>query len=109
MNIPKAFISYRWESEEHRAWVRGFATELRAAGIDATLDQWHLVPGDQLPGFMERSIRESDYVLIICTPGYKAKADMRSGGVGYEGDIMTGEVALSQEHRKFIPIPRMGE
>jgi hypothetical protein len=27
-----------------------------------------VVPGDQWPLFMERSIRENDFILIICTP-----------------------------------------
>src|SRR5579862_8142587 len=64
--------------------------------------------GDQLPEFMERSVRESDFVLIICTPTYKAKSDNRTGGVGYEGHSITAEVFQSQNHRKFIPIFRSG-
>jgi len=55
---------------------------------------------------MESAVRENDYVLIICTPRYKEKADNRSGGVGYEGDIMTAEVMTKQNHRKFIPLLR---
>jgi hypothetical protein len=62
------------------------------------------MPGDQLPQFMERSIRSNDLVLIICTPRYKDKSDRRVGGVGYEGDIMTAEVLTLQNQRKFIPI-----
>ena len=41
---------------------------------------------------MEREIRDNDYDLTICTTQYKEKSDKRIGGVGYEGDIMTGEV-----------------
>ena len=103
---PRAFISYSWEDSDHQNWIRDFATRLRADGVDVTLDQWHTVPGDQLPAFMESAVRENDYVLIVCTPRYKEKADSRSGGVGYEGDIMTAEVMTSQNHRKFIPLLR---
>jgi hypothetical protein len=42
-----------------------------------TLDQWELQPGDQLPAFMERAVRENDYVLIVCTPLYKRRSDER--------------------------------
>jgi hypothetical protein len=42
----------------------------------------------------------------VCTPNYKKKSDGGTGGVGYEGDIMTGEVLTEQNHRKFIPILR---
>jgi hypothetical protein len=58
---------------------------------------------------MEKAIRENQFVLIICTPGYKQRADERKGGVGYEGDVITGEVVTMQNHRKFIPVLRSGE
>ncbi len=103
---PKAFISYSWDNEEHKLWTRDLAARLRADGIDVTLDRWAAVPGDQLPSFMETAIRENSYVLIVCTPNYKEKSDKRTGGVGYEGDIMTGEVHTTGNHRKFIPILR---
>ena len=87
-----AFISYSWDNEPHKEWVRELATRLRSDGVDVILDRWHSVPGDQLPMFMEKSIRENDYVLIVCTQNYKKKSDNREGGVGYEGDIITAEL-----------------
>lgn len=107
--MSKAFISYAWENDKHRKWVRELAERLRKDGVDVTLDQWHLCPGDQLPEFMERSTRENEFVLIICTPEYKNKSDGRTGGVGYEGDIMTSEVLTQGNQRKFIPLLRIGE
>lgn len=107
-NIPKVFISYSWDDDPHRAWVRELATRLRTNGVDVTLDQWHLAPGDQLPEFMEGAIRTNDFILIICTPRYKEKSDGRQGGVGFEEDIITAEVLTNRNHRKFIPILRNG-
>lgn len=106
--MTSAFISYSWDSEAHKAWVNSLASRLRGDGVDVTLDQWHLVPGDQLPEFMERSVRESGYVLILCTPRYKERSDQRTGGVGYEGDIITGSVLKNRNQRKFIPLLRAG-
>ncbi len=106
---PKAFISYSWDSPDHREWVRRLATRLRADGVDVRLDLWHAAPGDQLPAFMEREIRENDFVLIICTGRYKQRSDARGGGVGYEGDIMAGEVFTARNQRKFIPVLASGE
>ena len=103
MPTPRAFVSYSWDDDSHKKWVADLATALRSDGVDTTLDQWHTVPGDQLPAFMEKEIRENDYVLIICTPNYRLKSDERQGGVGYEGDIMTAEVHTQGNHRKFIP------
>ena len=105
---PSTFISYTWESEHLKTWVKELATKLRNNGIDAKLDQWEVVPGDQMPHFMEKSVRDNDYVLIICTQKYKTKSENRIGGVGYEGDIMTAEVLQNSNHRKFIPILKSG-
>ena len=108
MSAPRAFVSYSWDDDSHKKWVADLAAALRADGVETTLDQWHAVPGDQLPAFMEKEIRENDYVLIICTPDYRLKSNDRKGGVGYEGDIMTAEVHGQRNHRKFIPILARG-
>jgi len=105
---PKAFISYSWDDDAHQQWVCALAERLRADGVDATLDRWAAVPGDQLTVFMETAIRENQFIVIVCTPRYKHRSDGREGGVGYEGDIMTAEVLTSQNHRKFIPVLRSG-
>ncbi len=103
---PTAFMSYSWDNDAHTEWVRDLAARLRYDGVDVILDQWHTVPGDQLPEFMEEAIRENDYVLIVCTPNYRVKSDERKGGVGYEGDIITAELLTNRDNRKFIPILR---
>lgn len=82
---PNAFVSYSWDDEAHKTWVRDLSTRLRGDGVNVTLDQWATAPGDQLPQFMESAVRENDYVLIVCMPLYKEKSDKRLGGVGYEG------------------------
>lgn len=105
----KVFISYAWEDEDHIAWVRQLADRLLQNGIEATLDQYDLELGDRLPQFMEQSVSESDYVLVICTPIYKQKADQRSGGVGYEGHIICEELLVKGNERKFIPVIRKGD
>ena len=105
-SMTKVFISYSWDNDNHKAWVRELSARVRSDGIVVTLDQWHLVPGDQLPEFMERSVRESDYVLIVCTHKYKVRSNNRQGGVGYEGDIITAESMATRNQRKFIPILR---
>jgi hypothetical protein len=105
---PNAFVSYSWDDEAHKTWVRDLSTRLLGNGVNVTLDRWATAPGDQLPQFMESAVRENDYVLIVCTPNYKEKSDKRLGGVGYEGDIMTGEVFTTRNRRKFIPILRRG-
>lgn len=107
-DIPTAFMSYSWDSDAHKIWVRDFASRLRNDGVETILDQWEVVPGSQTPSFMEASVRDNDFVLIVCTPRYKTRSDSREGGVGYEGDIMTSEILNTRNHAKFIPILRTG-
>ena len=106
--LPTAFISYSWDDVPHKTWVRNLATRLRSDGVEAILDQWELVAGDQIPEFMENAITDNDFVIVICTPKYKERCDGRRGGVGYEGDIMTSEVLYENNDRKFIPVLRSG-
>ena len=108
-STPKVFISYSWDDDSHKLWVADLATRLRNDGVETILDQWHAVPGDQLPQFMEKEIRDNDYVLIICTPQYRKKFDERIGNVGLEGDIMAAEVQTLKNNRKFIPILANGK
>ena len=55
--LTKVFISYAWENEEHREWVKALADRLLSDGIDAVLDQYDLELGDRLPQFMEQSVK----------------------------------------------------
>lgn len=104
----KVFVSYSWDHPDHISWVKKFAARLRTDGIEAILDRWELHPGDPVTDFMERSIGESDFVLLICTPAYRDRANCRKGGVGFEGTIITAEIYAKANHRKFIPILRQG-
>ncbi len=108
MPPPKAFISYSWDDDEHKVWVSKLATDLRRDGVETRLDEWHAALGDQVTHFMETEIRKSDFVLIVCTPNYRVKSDKRTGGVGYEGDIITADVATRGNHRKYIPVLARG-
>lgn len=107
--MPTAFISYSWDSDAHRDWVRSLATDLRNLGVDAWLDQWELQLGDDVTSFMEHGISEADYVLLICTDLFAGKANARRSGVGYEQAIVTAELLTSQPPRgRFVCVLRSG-
>jgi formylglycine-generating enzyme required for sulfatase activity len=100
------FISYSHDSRAHRDWVRQLAEQLRAKGVDVILDQWDLRPGADVVRFMEQGIVAAERVLMVCTANYVAKAEERKGGAGFEGMIVTGQVAQATETIKFVPIVR---
>jgi hypothetical protein len=66
-------------------------------------------PGADIVHYMEKKIRESDYVLLICTPNFARKANESFGGAGYEKSIISGEIFTHvASPRKFVPILRSG-
>ncbi len=103
---PRVFVSYSHDSPEHKQWVLELGTKLRHEGIDVILDQWALRPGADRTLFMERGVKESDRVVVICTDNYVRKANDREGGVGYEHMIVTAQLARDLGTDKFIPIIR---
>ena len=106
MEIPKVFVSYSHDSDDHKEWVLQLSTKLRRNGVDVTLDQWDLGAGNDMTLFMEKGVRDSDRVLVICTDAYVRKADAGEGGVGYERMIITAQLVRDVGTAKFIPIIR---
>jgi hypothetical protein len=106
MSIPKAFISYSHDNLDHKKWVNELATKMRNNGIDAILDQWELMPGGDLPHFMETNLESSDYIVMVCTESYVKKANEGKGGVGYEKMIITSNLLQNIDQNKIIPIIR---
>jgi hypothetical protein len=108
-DVPTAFISYSWDGPEHKEWVLRLAERLRGNGVNVILDQWNLPLGGDRTYFMENSVCTSDFVLLICTPNYAQKSNTRTGGVGYEATILTGQLAQQITQNKFIPVLRSAE
>lgn len=105
---PTAFISYSWDDESHKTWVHTLASRLVENGVSVKLDQWDVPPGHSLTEFMESSVQNCDFTLVICTPNYAARSLQRKGGVGYEQQIISGQIASGVSRSKFIPVVRAG-
>jgi hypothetical protein len=109
LQTPVAFISYSWDSENHKNWVIELASRLQREGVRIILDRWDLAPGGDKALFMEQSVTNSSFVILICTPPYAERANNRQGGVGYEATVITGELGESINQGKFIPVLRVGD
>ena len=104
MPPKRVFLSYAWESGKYRTWVKQLATRLRADGIDARLDAWHLADNGNIPEFMNREIREADWILVICSPGYQARVratedGTRVAGTGWEMRLLNGNVFVRNQNK----------
>ena len=101
-----SFISYSWDDEAHTNWVRNFANTLIENGISVTLDQYDLQIASDRFQFMERSVRDAECILCICTPNYVRRANERSRGVGVETQLITPKFFEDHKDKQFIPIIR---
>ncbi|MBK8055327.1 MAG: toll/interleukin-1 receptor domain-containing protein [Saprospiraceae bacterium] len=107
---PNIFISYSWDSEEHKEWVLKVANDLCNQGINVILDRYYLNSGKSITKFVENHIESVNKVVIIFTKNYKSKADKRQGGVGHEYSILNQELYDNQaDSERIIPVLREGK
>ena len=107
---PIVFISYSWDSIEHKAWVKKLSNDLRTKYSVYTLLDQNNRGGFDLIAFMTKAIQKADRVLMIGTPEYKRKSELYDrGGVKYEDQLISNELYHRVGVSKFIPILRAGK
>lgn len=110
--FPKVFISYSWDSEEHKERVLDLADRLNDEGINCLIDRYANAPSQGWTRWMHEQIEEADFVLMVFTENYRrrmeGKAEEGIGqGVTYEGTIITNLLYYDnfiKRNEKFIPI-----
>ena len=108
-DVPKVFISYSWDSIEHKNKVLSLAQALRDDGIDCMIDQFVLSP-DNWQRWMIDRIDESQFILIVCTERYyrryRAQEEVNKGlGVTWESTLILDDIYTNQgKNSKFYPI-----
>lgn len=107
--VPVVFISYSWDSEEHKQWVLDLSKDLREKFRVYTLLDRYNVGGDDLITFMMKGLKKADRVLIIGTPLYKEKLENSDGGgVKFEDQVITISLYKEMGSNKFVPVLRDG-
>jgi len=108
-NPLSVFVSYSWDSDEHRQWVTRLADAIhREHDLKVTFDQYDVYAGKDLTHFMERGLR-CERIVVVSTPEYVRKANDRVGGVGYECSLITADLVRDMAQDKFIPALREGD
>lgn len=110
-DFPKVFISYSWDSEEHKEGVLELADRLIEDGIKCMIDQYVMAPPQGWTRWMHEQIEAADFVLMVFTETYKRRMEgkevegLGKGGT-WEGLIITN-ILYYQEYikynDKFIP------
>lgn len=107
---PKVFISYSHDSKEHQDKVLLLSNKMRSEGIDCILDQYEDSPPEGWPRWMDRNIREADFVVMICTTDYYNRVmGLEKEGIGlgvrWEGNLIYQHLYNSGTlNSKFIPV-----
>jgi hypothetical protein len=106
----RAFLSYSHDSPEHVGRALAFADALRAAGIDAIIDQHVTAPADGWTRWMDNHIDEVAFVLLLCDESYRRRVMGREEpgiglGVRFEGKLIYNRICQDPPSAsRFIPI-----
>ncbi|PRQ06122.1 SEFIR domain protein [Enhygromyxa salina] len=106
------FVSYSDDTPQHAERVLELAQWLRTHGIDAHIDQFEESPEEGWPRWIYTQIRESEYVLVVCTRGYleRCEGEVPRGrranrAVKFESHLSLQEIHDAEgRNRKFIPL-----
>jgi TIR domain len=107
---PKVLISYSHDSSKHAERALELANRLREDGVDCMIDQYVVVPEEGWPRWMDKQIRDSDFVVMICTETYykRVMGEEQPGkgfGVRWEGHLIYGEIyRAGTMNTKFVPV-----
>lgn len=107
METPKVFISYSHESAKHSENVLQFSNSLRNDGIESMIDQYIMCPEDGWPRWIDKNIRDANFVLMICTNKYyrRIMGEEKTLGVVWEGQLIYQYIyEAGSKNLKFIPI-----
>jgi len=114
---PKsAFISYAWEdestiegreaNEKLQGWLRRISKDLGAVGVRVFLD----IEGMQgkMSNWMQASIEQSDYFLLIGTPRYKIRAGLETN-VAFEYQRILQKLQNANQSSTLLPLLYAGD
>ncbi|MGV9674036.1 SEFIR domain-containing protein [Nocardia sp. NPDC003482] len=111
-SVPRVFVSYSHDTEEHKRLVREFCTFLRTeSGVDVRLDVWDDYERRDWSLWAMDQLESADFVLVIASPEYKRRADGTAAadegrGAQFEAAIIRDGLTrdLRAETRRILPI-----
>lgn len=109
---PSCFVSYASGDPAHDRWIeRSLATDLRNAGIEVILDQWHSKPGVSISRFIEQ-IERVGFVAVVGTTRLREKYDSSDADpvIAPELKLVNDRLMLREsESERIIPLLLEGD
>jgi tetratricopeptide (TPR) repeat protein len=105
----RVFISYSWDSAEHKQRVLELAKRLRREGVDAWIDQFTTFPEKGWQLWMEDEIEKAAFVLVIASEKYAEGFNGNAApgtrlGATWEGAIIRQDLyEAGGQNKKFLP------
>ena len=109
---PRVFISYAYDSEQHKRQVHEFARFLRAeGGIDVRFDLWEADQRRDWSAWIVEQVRTADFVLVVASPAYRHRADgdadpAEGRGVQFEAALLRDLLTQDRDTwvHKVLPV-----
>ena len=100
------FVSYSWTPPLNQQNVFTLINRLENDGVKVIYDVKDLHPGQDMNYFMEKALTSNkiNKIIIVCNKDYAKKADSRSGGVGYESELILTEIINDPMQVRYIPV-----
>lgn len=108
--MPRVFISYSQDSDDHKARVLELTEALREDGVEAIVDQFVDNPEQGWARWMVDELAAAQFVLVVVSDAYRAKAEGQvprgaGRGVKWESHLTVQEIYdADARNEKFIPI-----
>ncbi|OFY43676.1 MAG: hypothetical protein A2X18_09535 [Bacteroidetes bacterium GWF2_40_14] len=104
--MNKIFISYSHEPLKFKKLTHRFADKLIELGLPIVIDKYDLRYGHNVDQFMKdiANVDLYNYILVICTTEYKARADLHVGSVGKEAIELRKLIKDNPFQEKVIPV-----
>src|SRR5262249_39178801 len=110
--VPRIFISYSHDNDDHSMRVHELAEELRRQGCQVLFDQYIAAPPDGWTRWMDQCLDPGacDFVLLICTDGYLKRVEGHEppgtgNGVRWEGRRIYHEIYEKKDQGlRFVPV-----
>ena len=108
--MPRVFISYSQDSDDHKQRVLELTQALRSDGIEAIVDQFVDNPAQGWARWMVDELAAAQFVLLVVSDAYRKKAEdqvPRGAGLGvkWESHLTLQEIyEADARNEKFIPV-----